>query len=81
MRSRIHTCGAYLDSGTPEDDAYVKHIPAEEKRRERGEVACRKKVRKRIDLLNCECLNLILADTECTGAGVDSIMSSRVPLG
>lgn len=42
MRSRIHTCGAYLDSGTPEDDAYVKHIPAEEKRRECSEVACRK---------------------------------------
>ncbi len=71
--------GAYLDSGTAEDETYVSHILAEEKRRDRRGVERWERVRKRNDLLDCECMNLALADPEWPGGGVHLIRAVSAP--
>jgi hypothetical protein len=68
--------GTYLDSGTANDDTYVSHILAEEKRRDRRRVERWERVRKRNDLFDCECMNLALANPEWPGGGVNILQSA-----
>lgn len=61
--------GAYLHSET--NELYSGHIAAEEKRTNRKGIEEWVQVRKRNDLLDCECGNLALADPEWPGGGVN----------
>lgn len=59
---------AYLHSGT--DRLYASHILAEEKRRNKKGIEEWVQVRRRNDLLDCECGNIALADPEWPGGGI-----------
>lgn len=63
--------GAYLNADV--DSVYISHITAEEKRRDRRGIEEWVQIRKRNDLLDCECMNLALADPEWPGGGVNLI--------
>ncbi len=66
--------GAYLHSGT--DHVYFRQIMAEEKRRDRKGIENWVQLRKDNHLLDCEIGNLVLADPEWPGGGVNLLQSS-----
>jgi phage terminase large subunit GpA-like protein len=61
-------------------EIYVKHITAEEKRRNMRGVEEWVRIRPRNDLLDCEAANMALADPEWPGGGVNLLMTpARMP--
>lgn len=76
LASHAQSMGAYLHSKV--NGPYISHITAEEKRVDRKGVEQWVKLKARNDLLDCECMNLALADPEWPGGGVN-LLSSQNP--